>query len=68
MHECQDRQTLLGKRDAELDGAEEQKKELGKLENDYVIVSEDLLGKIENAGVVEDFESGPHEAVTFQVV
>ena len=44
------------------------KRNVGKLENDYVIVSEDLLGKIENAGVVEDFESRPHEAVTFQVV
>ena len=32
---------------------------------DDVIVSEDLLGKIENADVVEGFEDRPHKAVAF---
>ena len=44
------------------------RRELIERTYDYVTVSEDLLGKIENAGVVEDFESRPYEAVTFQVV
>ena len=35
---------------------------------DYVMVSEDFLGKIKNVDVVEDFQSRPHEAVTFKVV
>ena len=35
---------------------------------DYVTVSEDLSGKIKNAGVVRDFESRPFKAVTFRVV
>ena len=32
-------------------------KELAERAYDYVIVSEDLLGKIKNVDVVEDFES-----------
>ena len=43
-------------------------KELTERAYDYVIVSEDLLGKIKNVDVVEDFQSRPHKAVTFQVV
>ena len=42
--------------------------ELAERAYDYVIVSEDLLGKIKNVDVVEDFGSRPHEAVTLQVV
>ena len=42
--------------------------ELAERAYDYGIVSEDLLGKIKNVDVVEDFESRPHKAVTFQGV
>ena len=41
------------------------RRELTERTYDDVIVSEDFLGKIENADVVEDFESRPHKAVTF---
>ena len=39
--------------------------ELAERTYDDVIVSEDFFGKIENAHVVEDFESRPQKAVTF---
>ena len=34
---------------------------------DHLIASRSLQGKVKNMAVVEDFESRPHKAVTFQV-
>ena len=33
--------------------------------HDYVIAGRSLQGNTKNMGVVEDFESGPHKAVSF---
>ena len=41
------------------------RRELIERTYDDVIASEDFLGTIENADVVEDFESRPHKAVAF---
>ena len=43
------------------------KSELIERTYDYVIASSSLRGKINNMEVVEDFESRPHQAVTFLV-